>query len=188
MRDELTAFPRTVGGNRSSEQVIFGCSASMRAVRSKFQRAPDREYSVIQEESRSGKEVVARFLHTHSGRHDATFVKLNCGTTSFTMLEDAVLNKAFSLRGTGQTNLKSIAKCETLFLDGFGELDRKSQDLVIDLLQNRRRDCSESLDAKATFPRRMAEELRISYRTLLRFLRDKKAPPRRRSRRNLPPS
>jgi DNA-binding NtrC family response regulator len=85
-----------------------------------LQRAPDREYSVIRGESGSGKEVVARFLHTHSWRHDATFVKLNCGPTSFTMLEDAVLNKACALRGTGQTNLKSIAKREMLFLDGFG--------------------------------------------------------------------
>jgi DNA-binding NtrC family response regulator len=153
MPEELTSFPGTAGGDLPCEQVIFGCSAAMRAVRSKVELALDRGYSVvIQGEPGSGKELVARFLHAHSGRHDATFVKLNCGATSFTMLEDAVLNKAFALRGIGQTNLKSIANCETLFLDGFGELDRRSQDLMIDLLQNLRRVCSESIDAKAAFP------------------------------------
>jgi len=153
MPDELTTFPGAAWGDFPSEQVIFGCSAAMRAVRSKVELALDRGYSVvIQGESGSGKELVARFLHAHSGRHDATFVKLNCGATSFTMLEDAVLSKAFALRGIGQTNLKSIATCETLFLDGFGELDRRSQDLMIHLLQNLRRDCSESIDTRAAFP------------------------------------
>ena len=38
-------------------------------------------------------------------RDDATFVKLNCGATSFTMLEEAVLSEAFALGG-GQTNLR----------------------------------------------------------------------------------
>lgn len=38
-------------------------------------------------------------------RDDATFVKLNCGATSFTMLEEAVLSEGFALGG-GQTNLR----------------------------------------------------------------------------------
>ena len=153
MPEELTSFPGTAGGDLPSEQVIFGCSAAMQMVRAKVELALDRRYSVvIQGESGSGKELVARFVHAHSGRRDATFVKLNCGANSYTMLEDAVLHKAFALLGNGRTNLKATANCETLFLDGFGELDRRSQDLMIDLLKNLRRDCSESIDAKTACP------------------------------------
>jgi DNA-binding NtrC family response regulator len=153
MPEELTSFPGTAGGGLPSEQVIFGCSAAMRAVRSKVELALDRGYSVVIEgESGSGKELVARFLHAYSGRHDATFVKLNCGATSLTMLEDAVLHKAFALLGSGRTTLKATANCETLFLDGFGELDRRSQNLMIDLLKNLRTDGSESIDAKTACP------------------------------------
>jgi DNA-binding NtrC family response regulator len=63
MPDELTTFPGAAWGDFPSEQVIFGCSAAMRAVRSKVELALDRGYSVvIQGESGSGKELVARFL------------------------------------------------------------------------------------------------------------------------------
>ena len=132
--------------------MIFGCSAAMQAVRAKVELALDRRSPVvIQGESGSGKELVARFLHAHAGRDDATFVKLNCGATSFTMLEDAVLNRAFGRAGE-RTNLESLVSCETLFLDGFGELERRSQDLLVDLLRSRQNDCSEGIEATIAGP------------------------------------
>ena len=44
-------------------------------------------------------------------RDDATFVKLNSGATSFTIIEDAVLSEASAL-ASGQTNLKSAKSSE----------------------------------------------------------------------------
>ena len=100
--------------------------------------APTDATVLIQGESGSGKELIAKAVHLHSHRKDKCFVVVNCSAYPHTLLESELFGHekgAF----TGATH-KRIGRFElanegTLFLDEIGEIPLMSQVKLLRFLQ-----------------------------------------------------
>src|SRR5256712_317713 len=90
-------------------------------------------------ESGVGKEVLARFIHTHSSRRDKPFVKVNCSALPNELLESELFGFE---RGafTGALNDKpgkfELADKGTLLLDEIGEMSPHLQAKLLHVLQD----------------------------------------------------
>ena len=100
--------------------------------------APTDATVLIQGESGSGKELVARAVHLHSYRKDEPFIVVNCSAYPQTLLESELFGHekgAF----TGATHRKlgrfELADKGTLFLDEIGEIPLMSQVKLLRFLQ-----------------------------------------------------
>jgi two-component system response regulator AtoC len=94
---------------------------------------------LITGESGVGKEVLARFIHAHSSRHDKPFVKVNCAALPNELLESELFGYE---RGafTGALNDKpgkfELADKGTLLLDEIGEMTPHLQAKLLHVLQD----------------------------------------------------
>lgn len=94
---------------------------------------------LITGESGVGKEVLARYVHTHSSRHDKPFVKVNCAALPNDLLESELFGYE---RGafTGALNDKpgkfELADKGTLLLDEIGEMTPHLQAKLLHVLQD----------------------------------------------------
>ncbi len=94
---------------------------------------------LISGESGVGKEVVARFIHAHSSRHDKPFVKVNCAALPDELLESELFGYE---RGafTGAMNDKpgkfELADKGTILLDEIGEMTPHLQAKLLHVLQD----------------------------------------------------
>ena len=100
--------------------------------------APTDATVLIQGESGSGKELIAKAVHLHSHRKDKCFVVVNCSAYPHTLLESELFGHekgAF----TGATHKKigrfELANEGTLFLDEIGEIPLMSQVKLLRFLQ-----------------------------------------------------
>jgi two-component system, NtrC family, response regulator AtoC len=90
-------------------------------------------------ESGVGKEVLARYIHSHSSRHDKPFVKVNCAALPNDLLESELFGYE---RGafTGALNDKpgkfELADKGTLLLDEIGEMTPHLQAKLLHVLQD----------------------------------------------------
>src|SRR5438552_5360559 len=94
---------------------------------------------LITGESGVGKEVLARFIHTHSARTDKPFVKVNCAALPNDLLESELFGYE---RGafTGALNEKpgkfELADKGTILLDEIGEMTPHLQAKLLHVLQD----------------------------------------------------
>jgi transcriptional regulator with GAF, ATPase, and Fis domain len=94
---------------------------------------------LIEGESGSGKEVIARAIHTLSARPGA-FVPVNCGALPNDLVESELFGYkkgAFSGAQTDHPGLVRAADGGTLFLDEIGDLPASSQAALLRVLQER---------------------------------------------------
>jgi formate hydrogenlyase transcriptional activator len=120
---------------------IIGQSSSLREVLQKARVvAPTDSTVLLLGETGTGKELVARSVHTLSPRHDQSFIKLNCAAVPSGLLESELFGHekgAF----TGAVNQKvgrlELADKGTLFLDEVGELPLELQPKLLRVLQDR---------------------------------------------------
>ncbi|MCP5274923.1 MAG: sigma-54-dependent Fis family transcriptional regulator [Burkholderiales bacterium] len=95
---------------------------------------------LIEGETGTGKENVARSIHVLSNRRDHNFVPLNCGAIQDNLLEAELFGHekgAFTDAKTRQEGLVGIAKEGTLFLDEVDCLSSKAQVALLRFLQTR---------------------------------------------------
>lgn len=120
---------------------IFSRSATMRRILDVLPRIADSESTIlIQGETGTGKELVARSIHGLSGRSNGPFVAINCGALPDTLLESELFGyKAGAF--TGATRDKpgrfALANRGTLFLDEIGEISSALQVRLLRVLQER---------------------------------------------------
>ncbi|MGA7313890.1 MAG: sigma-54 dependent transcriptional regulator [Silvibacterium sp.] len=105
------------------------------------QVAPSRSTVLIQGESGTGKELIARALHSNSGRKDKPFVPVNTGAMPTDLLESTLFGHvkgAFTSAISGKKGLFEVANGGTLFLDEIGTMGMDTQAKILRVLQDRR--------------------------------------------------
>lgn len=87
-----------------------------------------------------GKEVVAKYIHTHSDRSNKNYIKINCGAIPANLLESEIfgyVGGAFTgANPKGKMGVFELASEGTLFLDEIGELPMHLQAALLRVLQD----------------------------------------------------
>jgi len=95
---------------------------------------------LVQGESGSGKEVVARAIHANSDRRKFPFVAVNCGALSDSLLESELFGHvrgAFTGASYMKQGLFESANRGTVFLDEIGETSPNMQTRLLRVLEER---------------------------------------------------
>jgi two-component system, NtrC family, response regulator AtoC len=127
-------------GEMPPEAIVFGRTEAMIAVRDRLMKLASANVPVlIQGESGTGKDIVARMVHANSPWRSGPWVKVNCPAIPGTLLESELFGYekgAF----TGAYGVKpgrvEMAHRGTLFLDEISELDMSLQSKLLQLLQD----------------------------------------------------
>ena len=121
--------------------MITGRSQARKQLSETLEMVADRDTSVLLEgETGTGKEVVARVLHDLSSRSDHAFVPVNCAAIPDTLLESSLFGHekgAFS--GADRRHLGYFERAHrgTLFLDDIDDLPSEAQVKLLRVLQER---------------------------------------------------
>ena len=128
LRQENLAARR---GGYTRDVIVEGSSETWTTMKKQVaQAARSRAPVLIQGETGSGKEVVARLLHDLSGRAIGPFLAINCGSMNRELLESELFgHEKGAFTGATGTKIGLVAAAEggTLFLDELGEMPRSMQ-------------------------------------------------------------
>lgn len=138
MQRENRALKRQV--NRSCPVDIIGIAPKTCAMREMIiQLAPSHAAVLIEGESGTGKELVARALHSLSGR-EGPFVPINCAAISAELLESELfghLSGAFTGARKNKEGLFRVADKGTLFLDEISEMPLSMQASLLRVIEEK---------------------------------------------------
>jgi DNA-binding NtrC family response regulator len=119
---------------------LLGNSAPLEKLRSQIAQFAASPFPVLVEgESGSGKELVARALHDKSTRAGRTLYALNCAAISPTLVEPTLFGYAkgaFTGANTARSGYFEDAHDSTLILDEIGELPMDLQAKLLRVLEN----------------------------------------------------
>ena len=141
----IKMFYLELSSDNSSSSVLFrslvGVSKSVSKVRELIEQVADSEANVlILGDSGTGKEVVARNLHYHSGRREKPFVPVNCGAIPPDLLESELFGHekgAFTGAISARQGRFELANGGTLFLDEIGDMPLPMQVKLLRVIQER---------------------------------------------------
>ena len=118
---------------------IIGSSPSLKRVLAQVKKvAPTDSTVLIHGETGTGKEVIARAIHTLSSRRNRPFVKLNCAAIPLGLLESELFGHergAFTGAISQKIGRFEAANGGTLFLDEIGDIPLELQAKLLRVLQ-----------------------------------------------------
>ncbi len=118
------------------EAVVFGRSDVMRAVRNTLHKGASANVPVLlQGESGSGKDVLARFIHESSPWRSGPFVKVSCPMLRGETQEHEIFGNGSAPAGESQRPRVQLAAGGTLFFDEIADLNASSQTRLLEFLQ-----------------------------------------------------
>ncbi|MFH0899642.1 MAG: sigma-54 dependent transcriptional regulator, partial [Pseudomonadota bacterium] len=140
-RTESVVAGAARGGTAGTTTDLLGNSETMRGLRELVSRVAASEATVlISGESGSGKEVVARSVHSQSRRARGPFVAVNCAAVPETLLESELFGHvkgAFTGAVSTRPGRFAMSQEGTLLLDEIGELPIAMQVKLLRVLQER---------------------------------------------------
>lgn len=120
---------------------FIGKSTAMQEIYTQIEQVSVTKTSVlIQGETGTGKELVARAIHQSSPRADALFVSINCAAIPADILESELFGYskgAFTGANKERVGKFELAEGGTLFLDEITEMDFNLQAKLLRVLQER---------------------------------------------------
>lgn len=127
-------------GEIPPEAIVFGHSDAMQALRARMDKVAAANVPVlIQGESGTGKDIIARMIHCRSPWKSGPYVKVNCPAIPGTLLESELFGYekgAFTGAYGTKPGRVEMAHRGTLFLDEISELDLALQSKLLQLLQD----------------------------------------------------
>jgi len=123
---------------RRFEQIIGNSPALESVLEQVEQVAPTDSTVLIQGETGTGKELIARAIHNLSARCGQPFVKLNCAAIPFDLLESELFGHergAFTGAIAQKVGRFELADKGTLFLDEVGDIPLALQPKLLRVLQ-----------------------------------------------------
>jgi len=141
-RRRLLAENENLRSQVLSDYEIIGDSVPTKALRQQLAlMAPTNGRVLIFGESGSGKELIARALHSHSLRSDGAFVEVNCAAIPEELIESELFGHIKgSFTGAHEDKVGKFQKADggTLFLDEVGDMSLKTQAKVLRVLEEQR--------------------------------------------------
>jgi formate hydrogenlyase transcriptional activator len=127
------------GVNDGFEYIVGASSSLMEVLDLVRTVAPTDSTALIEGETGTGKELIARSIHEHSRRRDHRFVKLNCAAIPRGLLESELFGHergAFTGAVARQVGRLEAANQGTLFLDEIGDIPLELQPKLLRILQD----------------------------------------------------
>nr|WP_282098426.1 sigma 54-interacting transcriptional regulator [Shewanella sp. MMG014] len=119
---------------------LVGKSSQMDKLRKDILRGAGTVLSVlVQGETGTGKELVAKAVHDYSSRHKAPFIAINCAAIPENLLESELFGYekgAFSGANNKKIGLIAQAAKGTLFLDEIGDMPLSLQSKLLRVLES----------------------------------------------------
>src|ERR1700756_3240702 len=126
-------------GVNNGFETIVGVSSALRAVLDLVRIvAPTNSTALIEGETGTGKELIARAIHEHSSRRDRSFVRLNCAAIPLGLFESELFGHergAFTGAVARKVGRFEAADRGTLFLDEIGDIPLELQAKLLRVLQ-----------------------------------------------------
>jgi two-component system response regulator AtoC len=140
LESEIVYAPTPVRVSAPKTNAFFGSNQQMREIYSLVAQIGWSEAPVlIQGETGTGKEVLARELHAHSPRADQPFLKLNCAALPFELVESELFGYergAFTGAFQKKAGMFELADGGTILLDEIGDMDVRLQSKLLQVLQD----------------------------------------------------
>jgi transcriptional regulator with GAF, ATPase, and Fis domain len=119
---------------------ILGHSNAIKTIMNQVEQvAPTDSAVLIQGETGTGKELLARAIHRLSPRKEKTMVKINCAAIPPTLIESELFGRekgAYTGALAKQIGRFEVANGSTIFLDEIGELPGELQAKLLHVLEN----------------------------------------------------
>ena len=123
------------------ESELIGSSSLMVDIYKVISRVAPTDATVLLEgETGTGKELIARMIHSNSRRADAPFVPVDCGAVAPSLLESelfGVTRGAYTGADRDRVGVFEAANLGTVFLDEIGDIDPSFQLKLLRFLQER---------------------------------------------------
>jgi PAS domain S-box-containing protein len=133
-----TYLREEIKGEYNFEEII-GSSAGLRGALAQVKRvAPTDSTVLIQGETGTGKELIARALHSNSRRKDRPLIKLNCAALPAGLIESELFGHekgAFTGALEKRVGRFALADGGTIFLDEIGDVPMDVQVRLLRVLQ-----------------------------------------------------
>jgi transcriptional regulator with GAF, ATPase, and Fis domain len=136
---ERGALLRKLGRTENSD-VIVGGESGLRHVMDRVELVSDSDVPIlILGETGTGKELIARAVHTRGRRSAGPFIRVNCGAIPAELIDAQLFgHERGSFTGAEQTRAGWFERADggTLFLDEIGELPLEAQVRFLRVLQD----------------------------------------------------
>lgn len=138
LNKEKLYLEEEIRSERNFEEIIGESPALKRILKQVETVAPTDSTVLIQGETGTGKELVARAIHDLGGRRERTFVKMNCAAIPTGLLESELFGHekgAFTGAIAQKIGRFELAHQGTLFLDEVGDIPLELQSKLLRVIQ-----------------------------------------------------
>ena len=135
---ERVCLEDEISSELNFKEIVGRSGALQRVLRQVEIVAPTDSGVLIQGETGTGKELIARAIHNLSARRDRPFIKLNCAAIPSGLLESELFGHekgAFTGAIMRKAGRFEVADKGTLFLDEVGDIPRELQPKLLRVLQ-----------------------------------------------------
>ncbi|MBV8895130.1 MAG: sigma-54-dependent Fis family transcriptional regulator [Acidobacteriaceae bacterium] len=137
---ENTQLKRALKQRYAFPNIVGKSDRMLRLLDQVAQVAPSRATILVTGETGTGKELIAKAIHSHSARADQTFVPVNSGSLSTELLESTLFGHVKGSFTSAIANKKGYfetANRGTIFFDEIGTISPEIQVKLLRVLQDR---------------------------------------------------